>query len=277
MKEIETVVTDLDGTLAHDHKITDEDRLALDRVLSAGIPVITVTTRMRCSASSILKGTGVADHPGVCLNGAHILGPGWESSDCKELYGKELDMNVATSIADYADEKDYEITTIFKEKKYWKKRRDRGADLLEEDKVAVLVDRNSQAIENEPPISFMMHSEINGRVGLKDMEDFVQKSFSDRTTIHRHHRLGEWVAITVYPSEINKGSALEILSDLDILDLETVLAIGNDHVDLPMIEIAGMGIAMEDSPEEVKKRADDIAPSCLKSGFSWAMNHYVLK
>ncbi|MFO8109559.1 MAG: HAD family hydrolase [Thermoplasmata archaeon] len=276
MTEIQTVVTDLDDTLSYEHNITAENRAALDETMKAGIPVIAVTTRMRYSAASILKGTGITSYPGICLNGAHILGPGWEKSDCQVLYSKDLSLDVASAVVRYADEMGYEITTIFKEKKYWKERRDRGAELSPGDPAAVIVKKNTCAVDQTPPVSFMMHSEINGEEGMRDMENFVMENFSKRTIIHRHHRMEKWTTITIYPGGINKGTALHKLSELGIVNLKYTLAIGNDYVDLPMLEAAAVGIAMEDSPEEVRNVADEIAPSCLESGFSWALRRYLL-
>lgn len=273
----DTVVTDIDGTLAHDHHINDDDRRALEDVISSGIRVMAATTRMRHSASVILKDTGITREPGMCLNGAHITGPGWDTPGCQVLYRRELDRDIARGIAAHGDEMGYEITTIYRERKYWKIRRDRGSDLSFEDPVAVMVEKNIHGItEEECPTSFMMHAEKNCREGMEEMLDYVAENFPSRTVTHKHHRLGEWAAITIYPGDVNKGDALERMENMGLLDVKKVVAIGNDLVDMPMLEVAGLGVAMEDSPQEVKEVADAVVPSCLGGGFSRALREYVL-
>jgi len=273
--KIEAVVTDLDGTIADDGRVDDKNRAVLDRLFDRGIPVIVSTTRMRYSASHIMNGTKVFRHPAICLNGGMIIGEDWDKP-CDVWFQKSLDMEIARAITEFTDDKGYELTTIYDEKKYWRQSRADRLGKHFENPTAVLVKNNSDALEAGEPASFMIHRDGNGLQALLEIEEFVHDNFSSRVTLHRHHRDEKFLALTVYPSGINKGSALEMLSKRADIDLDQVLAIGDDHVDVPMFEIVGKGVAMKNSPEEVKAKAHDIAPTCTESGFAWCMEKYVL-
>ncbi len=66
--------------------------------------------------------------------------------------------------------------------------------------------------------------------------------------------------------DAGKWSALAHLAALWNIPREAVVAIGDDHNDLPMIEGAGLGVAMAHAPSEVLERADcvlDTRPDAL--------------
>ena len=63
-----------------------------------------------------------------------------------------------------------------------------------------------------------------------------------------------------------KAKALEKLCDLLGLTREQVLAMGDGDNDMPMIQFAGIGVAMENGEEHIKQAADIIADDCNDFG-----------
>jgi len=72
--------------------------------------------------------------------------------------------------------------------------------------------------------------------------------------------------IDVQPHLASKGAALERLAGLRGVPREQVLAIGNYYNDIGMLEFAGRGVAMANSPEEVKRAADAVTVSNNEDG-----------
>ena len=60
---------------------------------------------------------------------------------------------------------------------------------------------------------------------------------------------------------VSKASALQILAELHGVDIEKTIAIGDAGNDVPMIQTAGLGVAMGNASNEVKSKADYVAPS----------------
>lgn len=56
---------------------------------------------------------------------------------------------------------------------------------------------------------------------------------------------------------------------------ETVLAIGDGHNDIPLLEAAGTKVAMGNAPDEVKAVADYVAPSLQEDGVAVAIERYI--
>ncbi len=74
---------------------------------------------------------------------------------------------------------------------------------------------------------------------------------------------------------VSKGRALTSLAEYLGLALKNVAAIGDQQNDLSMFEVAGLAIAMGNAPEDVKTRADVIAPTNDEGGLAWALNQIV--
>ena len=75
----------------------------------------------------------------------------------------------------------------------------------------------------------------------------------------------------------HKGAALEWLAARLGIARDEVAAIGDNSLDLEMIEWAGIGVAVENATEKVKKIADLIVPSCGDDGVAWFINSHILK
>ncbi len=60
---------------------------------------------------------------------------------------------------------------------------------------------------------------------------------------------------------INKGHGLKELADYLKIDLKDTIAIGDNHNDLEMIEMAGLGVGVNNAIDEVKRVADYICES----------------
>lgn len=76
---------------------------------------------------------------------------------------------------------------------------------------------------------------------------------------------------------VNKGMGLARAAAILGIPQEETIAIGDGENDIAMLRWAGLGIAMENAPDNVKAAADVIAPVCDLDGAAWAMENYLLK
>lgn len=75
---------------------------------------------------------------------------------------------------------------------------------------------------------------------------------------------------------IQKGVALGKLAEHYGIKQSEVIAMGDGDNDIPMIEYAGLGVAMENAPDDVKRYANLIAPTNNDDGVAWVLDKYVL-
>jgi hydroxymethylpyrimidine pyrophosphatase-like HAD family hydrolase len=89
--------------------------------------------------------------------------------------------------------------------------------------------------------------------------------------VRSHSLFGELTALG-----ISKGSALAALAARMGIAREQVVAIGDHENDLPMIEWAGLGLAMGNAIPAARALADAVIPSVQEAGVAWAIERYIL-
>jgi hydroxymethylpyrimidine pyrophosphatase-like HAD family hydrolase len=94
--------------------------------------------------------------------------------------------------------------------------------------------------------------------------------FSFNTPVGQPH----YVVITHPKAEKATGLAA-VCEALGVPAAETI-AMGDSESDLAMLRWAGLGIAMRNSPDIVRKEALHIAPSNDEDGVAWAISRFVL-
>jgi hydroxymethylpyrimidine pyrophosphatase-like HAD family hydrolase len=96
--------------------------------------------------------------------------------------------------------------------------------------------------------------------------------FANRLSVVRSHAIfGELTALGV-----SKGAALAALAERLHVPREQVIAIGDHENELPMIEWAGLGLAMGNAVAPVREAADAVIPPVTESGVAWAIERYIL-
>ncbi|MDI3481266.1 MAG: hypothetical protein PWQ97_921 [Tepidanaerobacteraceae bacterium] len=144
---------------------------------------------------------------------------------------------------------------------------------------------------------FAMHVNIDVNfvtpIRVKDINELVAQEEKNPTKIlitGEERPLDEFMAALkkLYDSQVNilksgpryldvinkkssKGRALKILSAKLGIDRDEIMAIGDNFNDMDMLEFAGIGVAMGNAPEEVKKMADFVAPTNNEDGVAYAL------
>ena len=77
--------------------------------------------------------------------------------------------------------------------------------------------------------------------------------------------------------QASKGNALKIIAEKLGIKREEVMAIGDSGNDLSMIQYAGLGVAMENAMDILKKHADYITLSNNQAGVAHAIRKFVLE
>lgn len=88
--------------------------------------------------------------------------------------------------------------------------------------------------------------------------------------------LSESYFIEVTPEGIRKDTALGVLAKHLNTTLEHVMACGDGYNDIPMLECAGLAIAMDNAYPEIKRHANWIAPSNEEDGVAVAIEKFIL-
>lgn len=70
-----------------------------------------------------------------------------------------------------------------------------------------------------------------------------------------------------------KAHGIEVVADYCNIPIENVVAFGDGGNDIPMLEVAGVGVAMGNATDEVKNHADHVTTSVDDNGIANALSH----
>lgn len=245
---------DLDGTLLDDSKhITQGNHDALKRILVRGHGVVITTGRPLTSAMKQAEILGL-DQPGcylIAYNGAVI----YDWSTRQEIFSKTISLEDTVHIFDMANRAGVHIQTYD----------DRGI-LVEEqcqdealEKYSKFTQMTYRVIENvrtdleKAPIKCLAIDWAD-QTKLRQIQAQIQAERSDR--LDAFFSCDAYLEIV--SAGINKGEAVRMLCKVLNVPVDHTVAVGDAANDIPMIEAAGIGVAMCNGTDEVKAVADDV-------------------
>jgi Cof subfamily protein (haloacid dehalogenase superfamily) len=79
-----------------------------------------------------------------------------------------------------------------------------------------------------------------------------------------------YLNLELSPGGVSKGSSLKMILEEEGIPMEHLVAIGDNYNDSTMLALSGMGIAMEGTPEDVRRLAKNTAPDV-----AYAIRHFL--
>ena len=263
------LVVDLDGTLlGREGSISAEDREALAEARRSGIRVSLSTGRAAQGCRSIIDQLSL-DGYHIFFDGALVSGLG------EEVYAEPLDSGVVREAVEFIQRNDiylelYSATHYFVERETWATEIHRQYFKLEPTVVDFTELWNQERI-------------IKGGLITRSAQEIAQaKSFclqfdrSLRFSVARSPAFPSVEFINVLAPEVSKGKALEALASHLGVSLSQVAAIGDGTNDIPLLSLAGLAVAMDNAPDEVKAVAHHITLDVDHSGLAAAINQFLL-
>lgn len=269
------VVLDLDGTILEkefEGGYSPRVRQAIAAVQAAGVPVTIATGRTLDFVRSQTPLLGITT-PVVTTQGAVVGDP----VSGEIFYEADMPLDVARSVAKWADETGRVTifyfsnrdgtTTLYQNREEWQPEvYDHwfGTPRRIQPNLSELL-----AASDHPPLKFIS---VNDFSAEPDLTPILQERFGPTMQMTRTHAL----LIEGTAAGVDKGSGLLHLLERLQIGPERVLAVGDNENDIPMLKLAGMGVAMGQATEKVKAAAQWIAPSIFEDGAAVAMEKFVI-
>jgi Cof subfamily protein (haloacid dehalogenase superfamily) len=256
---------DLDGTLLNSAlRLSDPNAEAVRAAMERRVQVVLATARFYGIALRTASRLDVQT-PLICSNGALVKRP-----DGHELLRLDLDLDLAREVTTLGDDRGWEMFTTIGDTTYMQMRLGIIPERLPGG--LKIADRQSDHLQEASPTCVL----VFGEDAVNEISERFLPAYEDRAgfSINRPTNSPHYVILT-HP-EANKAHALEIvLKDLAIAPEETI-AMGDSESDIGMFQLAGLGIAMRNSPDEVKREALHVAPSNDEDGVAWAIDKFLL-
>lgn len=254
---IKLAAFDMDGTLLNNnHEISDKNKEALKLLLKNNIKVVIATGRPNELVKEYIQDLNINEYVVTC-NGSVIY-----NHFTKEfLYYSMIDQPTAKDVMSYL--KSHEIDFLIYEKEFIASHNDtprylffteRNKHLDEEiqakfyridelDKTPEQLEINKILVIEEDPKKYA------------DALLFLQ-SFSGISVTQSRNTF-----IDIGPLNNSKGNALKILGETYNIKANEIIAFGDQLNDVSMLEYAGIGVAMGNATDEVKKHSNQVARS----------------
>jgi 5-amino-6-(5-phospho-D-ribitylamino)uracil phosphatase len=243
-REYKLLALDLDGTLlTKNNQITEATKKSIQEAVEKGIHVLFATGRGLQTSASYIEELGLKG-PMVFANGAEI----WKNP--KEVWKRTfIDKNDLVRLCQLAAEKNarfwgYNVESLIRSD-------DWNSDMFHQEWLKFGVSSPNSTYLQE------MWKTIEGWGTLEVTQ-------SDPTNLE----------ITV--KGITKESAIREVCRLLLIEMEEVMAIGDSMNDYYLISTAGLGVAMGNAIDEIKRAADITTDTNEQEGVAKAINRYLL-
>jgi len=258
---------DIDGTLTNSKKeITPAVLNAVRRLQNADIPVLLVSGRPEMGIEHVAKELGFYEYGGYVFayNGGKIV----NKKTGEVVLNQTLPKDMVQPVIDYIKDKDVAILTY------------NGNDIITEkpddiyvQKEVMITHMNVRKVDNfSAAIDFPVNKFlITGEPSyLETLVEEMAEAFAPRLNIFR----SEPFFIEVVSQGIDKALSLSKLMEMFGLSKENLVACGDGHNDVTMIDYAGMGVAMENACDEVKRVSNFITKSNDEDGVAFAIDKF---
>jgi Cof subfamily protein (haloacid dehalogenase superfamily) len=262
---IRVIALDLDGTLLNSHnEVSPRTEKALRRATAAGILVIIATGRPRMTSTPIIKKLGLTT-PGVFLQGLNI-----HNGDGSIRYQRLMDVETARRVATFADNSGYSALIYNSDSILTRARNAMTDRMIQYHEPPPEVVGPLAALPGKVPINKFVFVDTPERIQQIRRELAVHVNGSATLLTSAPHLL------EALPLGTSKGAGLEWLLDDIGISMEHVMAVGDGENDIEMLEMAAIGVAMGNAPENVKRAADYVTANNDEDGIPQAIEHFVL-
>jgi Cof subfamily protein (haloacid dehalogenase superfamily) len=263
---IRLVALDLDGTLiGEDLVLRPRVRDAVAKAREAGVAVTIVTGRMFGAARPFVQALNI-DGPVVCYQGAAIF----DAASGATLRETPVHSDVTRETLAWAHEHGVHAQCY-------------ADDTLYVDQINRFSKRYTDLARVEPVVVPSLREAFSERPTIKIvLVDDAERA--DQHLAALRALLGERAYLTrshvdfveVVDPQVNKGEALGFVAQRHGVSLDETLAVGDAWNDVPLLDAAGVGIAMGSGPPELLAHADHVVADVAHDGVAEAIERYVL-
>ncbi len=266
------IYSDLDGTLLNSKKeISSANKDIISKLEDLGIVFGIATGRIYPAAKIFAKQLNL-NSPIICCNGALVVDPRNDHAVISNTIDNSLVKRIINVIKKYdVYYHFYTIDTIYAEKsehviEYFK---EFSKDKPEDERVKTVVDSSVIDLITDDMNIFKVGVFVDDSERSQDLI----KDLQSIEGIAGYKSLGHIYDIVV--DGVDKGYALEQLGELLNVKREEIMAFGDNENDINMLKYAGMGIAMQNSREDVKEVSDYIGKTNDEDGVFYGVKKFI--
>lgn len=255
---------DMDGTLLNSKgELSPGNRLAIKEALAAGVQV-TISTGRSLQGALWCAGELGLTCPLIVYNGGMLA-----KATGEILYSKEMLPADALLAMEEGVKHGVTLCIWSKGKLYGYPLNERTADYVRFSGVEPLPVESLEELARQGVTKVLWYGTKEEIPGF--WEEMKQKPFANT-----HLCPSQPMFLEFFHGEVSKAAALERLGALLNIQREEMIAMGDGANDLELIAYAGLGVAMGNATDAVKKKADAVTLTNDKDGVAEVIEKYLL-
>ena len=268
--DYKVVALDLDGTLTNGKKeITEVTRRAIDKARAMGVKIVLASGRPHIGIRTVAEALDVEHEGGYILsyNGGQI-------TDCitgEVIYRKRIDSDCFRDICETIRKFEniypltYDDDSVISENIEHKYVQREGFNCSLPLK---RVENLYEAVKGREVVKFEI---VGEHQDLEPVREYLQKRFPFQLSVY----YSEPYFLEVVAPNIAKDKSLAVLLSKLGYTKEQLMACGDGLNDLPMLEYAGLAVAMENGCREAKLVSDFVTKTNEEDGVAYAFEKFI--
>ena len=258
------IAIDIDDTLIDDNgHIPARVKNAVRQAVQAGTYVVACTGRTKTGAQRFYDALGL-DTYFITSGGAEVF-----DADGHAVFSQPVNPLLVRKLLEYADEAGVHAQVYI------------DGDLVyrEKNDCAVIYEKSYGFPGIVTPDLLDRKEIITPKVLFvtdSDLMDAFQKRTEEMFPMLAVRR-SKPIYLELTQPDISKGKALKFVADAYGVDQKDVIAVGDAEIDHSMIEYAGLGVAVANADERLKKIADIVCASNNDGGIADVIEQYILE
>ncbi len=259
------VALDIDDTLLNvSRKLSAENKKAIQEVRAAGVFVILATGRFYAGMTNVCEQLELDNTPVITMGGAQIQN--YPSGEL--LYERTMPLELVEQCIQFAKDNKVYIQCYQDETFYYENVTSEthfyenriNCKGTQRDFTSIRFNHTNKCVLIAEPFV------------IEKLIPIAKNTFGDKAQVMRSYSR----ILEIYPPDTNKGVALEWLAEGLGVRQEEVLAMGDSALDMPMIQYAGMGVAVSNAEQDLINISNYVAPHADSNAVAHVLRKYVL-
>ncbi|WP_438721220.1 HAD family hydrolase [Enterococcus sp. AZ103] len=265
---IKFIISDIDGTILDDQHQLDDQLIGKIKLLKErDIPFVLASARSPKGMWPLAQALEIQDQPIACYNGALIM------KENETLFSHELVQPEVSILVDILKNIFPQVSiNLYSGESWYVDKIDSWVEIEAEIS-------GDQPIEGNIQLLLLKKNIPIHKLLLIEKPEIINEVFEYLSNLNfpeSDFYLSKDNYLEVTNHKVSKQKALLELANYYQVNLLNTMAIGDNFNDIPMLTQAGMGVAMDNAPETVKKSANQITANNNQNGVSQALQKYIL-
>ncbi|SHJ36857.1 hypothetical protein SAMN02745975_01933 [Geosporobacter subterraneus DSM 17957] len=260
------VAIDLDDTLLdNDNQISRQNKEVIERLLDKGMIVTIISGR---SYASIKRYVDLLRLKHLCgsLNGASIILP--ENDEI--VYRRAIHHDICRELIIEIEPLGVHINYYHDSKVLSSKQTKQAEAYMQLTNIEIDYVSSLKEYSREYAATKILLIDDNEK--LEPIRQKISPKFIENVNIS----YSKPIFLEIFNKDVSKGKALQYIAEYYGIQREEIIAIGDGETDISMIEYAGIGIAMGNSSQRVKEKANYIAETNQQNGVAKILEKLIL-